>query len=117
MSNTPPALGYPFASRLCRAIFDAGEGNSPQESTPPTAGNGQSSSWTGRRLKVGKGSCRIRWTRAGRAGRTLGGLLRQCVTLGRPWPAGKAEISGEILVEVTGLEPVTFWLPAKRSPN
>jgi len=23
----------------------------------------------------------------------------------------------EGVVEVTGLEPVTFWLPAKRSPN
>ena len=24
---------------------------------------------------------------------------------------------GRRMVEVTGLEPVTFWLPAKRSPN
>jgi hypothetical protein len=37
--------------------------------------------------------------------------------MARSWGAEEGSGVRELLVEVTGLEPVTFWLPAKRSPN
>ena len=56
------------------------------------------------------------------ASRRRGGASGRAVGMGTSvgGETGGAEsttVEGGVLVEVTGLEPVTFWLPAKRSPN